>query len=32
MQWVIVGVWVAVMVPSAYFMLRYNVEKLFGSN
>lgn len=30
MLWVIVVVWVVVMVPSAYFMLRYNVEKLFG--
>lgn len=32
MLWVIVAVWVVVMVPSAYFMLRYNVEKLFGGN
>jgi succinate dehydrogenase cytochrome b subunit len=32
MLWVIIAVWVVVMVPSAYFMLRYNVEKLFGSN
>jgi succinate dehydrogenase / fumarate reductase, cytochrome b subunit len=32
MSWVVIGVWVVVMVPSAYFMLRYNVEKLFGSN
>lgn len=32
MLWVIVAVWVVVMIPSAYFMLRYNVEKLFGSN
>jgi hypothetical protein len=29
---VIIVVWVVVMIPSAYFMLRYNVEKLFGSN
>jgi succinate dehydrogenase / fumarate reductase, cytochrome b subunit len=32
MLWVIIVVWVVVMVPSAYFMLRYNVEQLFGSN
>jgi succinate dehydrogenase / fumarate reductase cytochrome b subunit len=32
MLWVIVAVWIVVMVPSAYFMLQYNVEKLFGSN
>ncbi len=32
MLWVIVGVWIVVMIPSAYFMLKYNVEKLFGSN
>jgi len=32
MLWVIIVVWVVVMIPSAYFMLRYNVEKLFGSN
>lgn len=31
MLWVIVAVWIALMIPSAYFMLRYNVEKLFGS-
>jgi succinate dehydrogenase / fumarate reductase cytochrome b subunit len=32
MLWVIVVVWVLVMIPSAYFMLQYNVEQLFGSN
>jgi succinate dehydrogenase / fumarate reductase cytochrome b subunit len=32
MLWVIVAVWIVVMIPSAYFMLQYNVEKLFGSN
>jgi succinate dehydrogenase / fumarate reductase cytochrome b subunit len=32
MLWVIIAVWVVVMIPSAYFMLQYNVEKLFGSN
>jgi succinate dehydrogenase / fumarate reductase cytochrome b subunit len=31
MLWTIIVVWVAVMIPSAYFMLQYNVEKLFGS-
>ena len=32
MLWVIIAVWVVVMIPSAYFMLQYNVEKLFGSD
>jgi succinate dehydrogenase / fumarate reductase, cytochrome b subunit len=32
MLWVIIAVWVVVMIPGAYFMLQYNVEKLFGSN
>ena len=32
MMWVVVAVWVVVMIPSAYFMLRYNAEKLFGGN
>lgn len=32
MLWTIVAVWIVVMVPSAYFMLQYNVEKLFGGN
>jgi succinate dehydrogenase / fumarate reductase cytochrome b subunit len=32
MLWAIIVVWVVVMIPSAYFMLQYNVEKLFGSN
>jgi succinate dehydrogenase / fumarate reductase cytochrome b subunit len=32
MLWLIIVVWVVVMIPSAYFMLQYNVEKLFGSN
>jgi succinate dehydrogenase / fumarate reductase cytochrome b subunit len=31
MLWVIIVIWVVVMIPSAYFMLQYNVEKLFGS-
>jgi succinate dehydrogenase / fumarate reductase cytochrome b subunit len=30
MQWVVVAVWVVLMVPSAYFLLRYNAEQLFG--
>lgn len=30
--WTIVVVWVAVMIPGTYFLLRFNVEKLFGSN
>jgi succinate dehydrogenase / fumarate reductase, cytochrome b subunit len=32
MLWVIIAVWIVVMVPSAYFMLQYNVEQLFGSD
>jgi succinate dehydrogenase / fumarate reductase cytochrome b subunit len=32
MLWAIIAVWVVVMIPSAYFMLQYNVEKLFGSH
>jgi len=32
MPWVIVFVWVVVMIPTAYFMLRNDAEKLFGSN
>lgn len=31
MLWAIIVIWVLVMIPSAYFMLQYNVEKLFGS-
>ncbi|HEY4019663.1 MAG TPA: succinate dehydrogenase, cytochrome b556 subunit [Pseudonocardiaceae bacterium] len=31
MLWTIIVIWVVVMIPSAYFMLQYNVEKLFGS-
>jgi succinate dehydrogenase / fumarate reductase cytochrome b subunit len=31
MLWTIIAIWVVVMIPSAYFMLQYNVEKLFGS-
>ncbi len=29
--WLIVGVWVAVMVPGAFFMLKHSVEQVFGS-
>jgi succinate dehydrogenase / fumarate reductase cytochrome b subunit len=32
MLWTIIAVWIVVMIPSAYFMLQYNVEQLFGSN
>jgi succinate dehydrogenase / fumarate reductase, cytochrome b subunit len=32
MLWAIVAIWIVVMIPSAYFMLQYNVEQLFGSN
>jgi succinate dehydrogenase / fumarate reductase cytochrome b subunit len=32
MLWVLITAWVLVMIPSAYFMLQYNVEKLFGAN
>jgi succinate dehydrogenase / fumarate reductase cytochrome b subunit len=32
MLWAIVAVWIVVMVPGAYFMLKFNVEKIFGSN
>ena len=31
MTWVIVGIWVVLMVPGAYFMLIHTVESLFGS-
>lgn len=31
MLWVLVGVWVAVMIPGTYFMLLHTVESLFGS-
>ena len=29
--WLIVGVWVVVMVPGAFFMLKHSVEQVFGS-
>ncbi|MDP4015446.1 MAG: succinate dehydrogenase, cytochrome b556 subunit [Candidatus Nanopelagicales bacterium] len=31
MLWSIVTIWVLVMAPAAYFMLRHTVETLFGS-
>ncbi|SOD71965.1 succinate dehydrogenase subunit C [Jatrophihabitans sp. GAS493] len=31
MLWIIVGVWVVVMVPGAFFMLKHTVETLTGS-
>jgi len=31
MLWVIVAVWVVVMVPGAFFMLKHSVEQVFGS-
>jgi succinate dehydrogenase cytochrome b subunit len=32
MLWIIVAVWVAVMVPGAFFMLKHSVEVAFGSS
>lgn len=32
MSWVVVVLWVVIMIPAAYFMLRYNAERLFGSD
>jgi succinate dehydrogenase / fumarate reductase, cytochrome b subunit len=31
MLWAIVGVWVIVMVPATYFMMKHSFEVLFGS-
>ena len=31
MLWVVVGIWVVVMVPGTYFMLKHTVEALFGT-
>lgn len=31
MLWAIVGIWLVVMVPGAYFMLKHTVESLFGT-
>ena len=32
MLWVIIAVWVVVMIPGAFFMLKRTVETLFGGN
>ena len=31
MLWTVIGVWVVVMVPGTYYMLRHTAEALFGS-
>ena len=31
MLWGVVGVWVVLMIPGAYFMLLHTIESLFGS-
>ena len=31
MLWIVVGVWVVVMIPGAFFMLKPTVEVMFGS-
>ena len=31
MLWAIVAIWVVVMVPGAFFMLKHSVEQIFGS-
>lgn len=31
MLWVVVGVWVVVMLPGAFFMLKHTAEAMFGS-
>jgi succinate dehydrogenase / fumarate reductase cytochrome b subunit len=28
--WIIVGIWVAVMIPGTYFMMIHTIESLFG--
>lgn len=32
MTWVIVGVWLIVMIPGTYMMMRHTVEALFGAS
>ena len=32
MLWVIVGVWVVIMIPGAYFMLQHTFLEIFGGN
>ena len=31
MLWVVVGIWVVVMIPGVYYMMRHTVEALFGA-
>lgn len=31
MLWTILGIWVAVMIPGTFFMLKHTVEVMFGS-
>jgi len=31
MLWAVVGVWVVVMIPGTYYMMRHTVEALFGA-
>ena len=31
MLWLVVGIWVVVMVPGAYFMLEHSVKQYFGT-
>jgi succinate dehydrogenase / fumarate reductase cytochrome b subunit len=31
MLWGVVGVWVVVMIPGTYYMMRHTVEALFGA-
>ena len=31
MLWVVMGIWVVLMVPGVYFMLRHTVQKLMGA-
>lgn len=32
LHWAVMVVWIVAMIPTAYFLLRYNVEQLFGGN
>jgi len=31
MLWVVVGIWLVVMIPGTYYMMRHTVEALFGA-
>jgi succinate dehydrogenase / fumarate reductase cytochrome b subunit len=31
MLWVVLGIWIVVMVPGTYFMVKHTVEAIFGS-